>query len=131
MKHNFWTRGPHSMTEFIRITDVCKFAAREALTNFCHGKKIWLGWRIERVAMHFSAHVSQPKRQPATLKPGMPGKKNPLAFPKAGIHYHTFQGALPEAHSSSRWFLSRRVSMGCQKPSLNQAFTGPSRSRRS
>ena len=28
----------------------------------------------------------------------------------------TFHGARPEDHSASRWFLSRRVSMACQKP---------------
>ena len=32
------------------------------------------------------------------------------------VDYQDFQGALPEAHSSSSTCLSRSVSIGCQKP---------------
>jgi hypothetical protein len=34
-----------------------------------------------------------------------------------GPIYHFFQGALPLDQRSSRYRLSRRVSIGCQKPS--------------
>jgi len=37
------------------------------------------------------------------------------AFLRRGC-YHTFQTAFPDCHNCSSTFLSRKVSMGCQKP---------------
>src|SRR5471030_1339895 len=56
----------------------------------------------------------------------MAGKKDLLAVPERLVdHYHTFHGARPLCHSSSRCVLSRSVSMGCQKPSCSKAESWP------
>ena len=39
-----------------------------------------------------------------------------LLTQRSPVDYQDFQGALPEAHSSSSTCLSRSVSIGCQKP---------------
>ena len=48
---------------------------------------------------------------------------------RAGL-YHVFHGAAPPLHSSSRRFLSRSVSIGCQKPRCSNAMRFPSPARR-
>ncbi len=42
---------------------------------------------------------------------------------------HSFQGAAPLSHSELRCCLSRRVSIGCQKPRCTQAANWPSAAR--
>ena len=43
-------------------------------------------------------------------------QQDALTLPESLVHDQTFQGALPDAHNSSRYNLSRIVSIGCQKP---------------
>ena len=86
------------------------------------------GSRIEKVRTRFGRESEtnemgsqdlEPGREPAAFEPGMSGDKNFLAAIKRseGIRHHqAFHGALPLAHSASRYCLSRIVSMGCQKP---------------
>src|SRR3989344_5829909 len=44
--------------------------------------------------------------------------------------YQSFQGALPLAQTSSSTFLSRKVSIGCQKPVCLKALSSPPSARR-
>jgi len=75
-------------------------------------------------------HRFQPFEHPATLEAGMAGQKNLATLPEARIgkavgtagsnriasfHQH-FQGAFPLSQRASSVFLSRSVSIGCQKP---------------
>jgi len=54
---------------------------------------------------------------------------NTSAFQHFNDFYHTFHGALPLLHNSSRCILSRRVSIGCQKPECLKATSSRSRAR--
>ena len=73
------------------------------------------GW-FQRIAHHFRPQRLQPEADPAALEAGVACNKNAPAAPERGIHGHIFQGALPLVHMSSSCTLSRKVSMGCQKP---------------
>ena len=70
--------------------------------------------RGKREAGDVGAELVQPQRQPAALEAGMTGDQHAAAAPGIAFHQH-FHGA-PLAHNSSRWTLSRSVSIGCQKP---------------
>ena len=71
----------------------------------------------EELLAKLRAQALQPQRQPASLEAGVAGEKDFFPTPEFRFHVQTFQGALPELHKASRWFLSRSVSIGCQKPS--------------
>ncbi len=60
--------------------------------------------------------ITSQVRTPLGFGEAMAGDEDPLAGPETAADHHAFQGALPLAQSSSRWFLSRSVSIGCQKP---------------
>ena len=72
--------------------------------------------RSQREATDLSAEAEQPMGEPGTLEAGLAGQEDTLPFVSSAEHHHFFQGARPEAQSSSRRFFSRRVSIGCQKP---------------
>ncbi len=74
----------------------------------------------EREPGDVGAEPLQPERQPRALEAGVAGEEDALAAPEcraAGAAHQRFQGARPDCHSSSSRFLSRSVSIGCQKPS--------------
>src|SRR6185312_145221 len=88
--------------------------------------------RLERVAAHLRTEAREPERKPASLEAGMAGDEDALVPPRGRVDaHHAFQGARPLDHSSSRTFLSRSVSIGCQNPSWRYARNSPSRDRRS
>lgn len=60
----------------------------------------------------------QPEREPAALETGVAGEEDAaVAIDLVERHdSQTFHGALPPTHSSSNWILSRKVSIGSQKP---------------
>src|ERR1700693_2786265 len=72
--------------------------------------KVRLGDWCEGEAKDLSPHLSQPESQPCALEAGMAGDQHTPPGPKA--HHQHFQGALPEAQSSSKQVRSRRVSIG-------------------
>ena len=76
-------------------------------------------------ARDLATHHLEPSNHPATFKTGVPGNENASAFVK-GLegrgHDQTFQGASPVAQRFSRYDLSRKVSMGCQKPVWRNAI---------
>ena len=64
------------------------------------------------------AKFPQPQHQPRALESGVASDQHAstridVAEQTQG---HTFQGALPDCQSSSSLVLSRKVSIGCQKP---------------
>lgn len=59
---------------------------------------------------------SRSKREPRALEARVPREKDVPARTEVAHFSHTFHGALPSTQSASRNVLSRRVSMGCQKP---------------
>lgn len=77
-------------------------------------------WR-ESKPHNIGPRTLKPQRKPASLETGVTGNQHLFLVPEGRIHryslYHIFQGALPEDHNSSRWVLSRKVSIGCQNPS--------------
>ena len=75
-----------------------------------------IGLRSQREATDLGAKGKQPMGKPSTLEAGLAGQEDTLPFVSSAEHHHFFQGARPEAQSSSRRFFSRRVSIGCQKP---------------
>ena len=87
-----------------------------------------VGCRIQCDAGNRCAQLLQPKREPTTLETGVARKQYSPA-PVDTVeqsHSQDFQGALPDDQRSSNWFLSRRVSMGCQKPRCSKASKFPS-----
>ena len=75
-------------------------------------------FRRQRYGVHSGAQCLQLKYQPAALEAGMSGYQYPSILVDIAEHrYQLFQGALPDDHRDSRWFLSRIVSIACQKPS--------------
>jgi hypothetical protein len=46
-------------------------------------------------------------------------------MPESSVHFHTFHGACPDCHKSSRCTLSRKVSIGCQKSLCSKAINSP------
>ncbi|MCY1418488.1 hypothetical protein D9M71_340490 [compost metagenome] len=89
-----------------------------------------LGRRVEGKTGDLGTQALQPKRQPAALETGVAGDQDALAGPERRAQAHCFHGASPLLHNCSRWFLSRRVSIGCQKPSWAKACSCPSLARR-
>jgi len=79
------------------------------------------GVRCQRKTGDLRAHRLQPQRNPAAFETGMTRQKDALTLPKCAVHSHTFHGALPDCQSSSKWILSRSVSIGCQKPRWKKA----------
>ena len=60
----------------------------------------------------------QPETEPGALEARMPGDEDASIAPEfASGGHHVFHGARPVRQSSSRWRLSRSVSIGCQNPS--------------
>ena len=70
------------------------------------------------------AELVKPQRKPPPLEAGVAGDQHAAAVPEIAFHQH-FHGA-PAVHNSSRWILSRSVSIGCQKPSWRKACSWPS-----
>ena len=64
------------------------------------------GRRRQREAQHLGAEPVQQQPQPGALEAGVAGQQHSLVAPegrlRACAHAHVFQGALPEAHRSSR-----------------------------
>ena len=88
-------------------------SARSNSAGVCVGR--------EREAGDVGAEPLEPQRRPAALEAGVAGEQHPAAAPELGagqrrVHAHIFHGARPEAQWLSSWFLSRNVSIGCQKP---------------
>src|SRR5450756_3067261 len=89
----------------------------------------WPCWHADAVSGYLRPQQKQPLRQPGTLEPCEPRDEDaPVGLVAVEQlihsrlrHFQTFQGACPSDHSVSSKFLSRRVSMGCQKPSCTYA----------
>ena len=73
--------------------------------------------RAGGVPDHFGAQALEPQAQPAALEAGVPGHEHSARAPERRVGYHVFHGACPVAQRSSRWFLSRSVSIAYQNPS--------------
>ena len=91
--------------------------------NVAHGQLqqipvVGPGLRVQRNACKLCAKLMQPQGKPTAFEAGMAGHQHASSGVSAAesLHVQTFQGARPAAQRSSRWFLSRSVSMGCQKP---------------
>ena len=86
-----------------------------------------LGWVGGARAKPVTAapNCCKPQGQPTAFETGVAGWENALARPEYRVHCHTFQEPDPLAHSSSKRTLSRKVSMGCQKPSCVYAINSP------
>lgn len=109
------------------LADAIADARAQTLGNSGRIEHAGLGRWAQCVARDGCAELFQPEAQPAAFEAGMPGKKRTPAAPESLIRHHqTFQGALPRAHKSSSWFLSRNVSIGCQKPLCSKAISWPS-----
>ena len=78
----------------------------------------WLCVRIKRQPHHLRPQAAQPQHKPRPFEACVPGYEYaaPCVQATKGGHAHTFHGAWPLSQSSSSLFLSRSVSMGCQKP---------------
>ena len=105
-----------------KVTDVGD-AVLHALRYPSNVKQCRVTWWRQRDAAQVRPHGLQPQAQPTSLEAGVTRQQDAFALPELRIgllhHWHQshfFQGALPEAHSSSSRCLSRSVSMGCQKP---------------
>ncbi len=87
-------------------------------------RRIEIGLAVRRQgdARHHRAQSMKHEREPCALETGMAREQDALATPKARTgrsrYSQTFHGAFPETQSSSNAFLSRWVSIGCQKPSM-------------
>lgn len=79
-----------------------------------------LGWQSN--AVNICPHSMKPTGEPGALEARVSRQQDAFPFPEVvcrvpqWVQFQVFQGALPEAHSSSRRALSRSVSMGCQNP---------------
>src|SRR4051794_27656172 len=84
---------------------------------------VGLAPRRERKARDFRAKLGEPGTQPAALEAGVSRYQNaPARVHRIELlHSHFFQGGSGWAHSSSSRFLSRSVSMACQKPRCENA----------
>jgi ATP-dependent helicase IRC3 len=72
-------------------------------------------------ARHARAHRLEPEREPAALEAGVPGQEDAAAAPEGALYSHSFQGGVPDSHSSCRWRMSRTVSTAYQNPSWRYA----------
>src|SRR5262245_23777328 len=77
--------------------------------------------RWQRQAVNLRTEVAQCERQPCPLKSRVPGYQHTFTSPEIPFHSQSFHAAFPAAHCSSRKFLSRSVSIGCQKPWCSNA----------
>ena len=106
----------------LRVADVHQMVRLQPLLHPQLLKQVGVAVRRQAHAAHLRAHLAQPQRQPAALEAGVAGEQHPLARPEpggdacVGHQFHTFQGARPAAQSSSSFWRSRKVSIGCQKP---------------
>ena len=83
-----------------------------------------LGRRIQREPGNLSPERVQPQAQPAALESGVAGYQHPTSTVgvSEACQFQHFHGALPLLQSSSSRFLSRSVSIGCQKPECSNAI---------
>jgi len=102
--------------QMIQIPDISQMRRGQAIAHSRALEEAGFRGRRQGVADHLGAHGLEPEGHPAPLEARVPREENAFAAPKSRIHGHIFQGALPLAHMSSSWTLSRSVSMGCQKP---------------
>jgi hypothetical protein len=76
--------------------------------------------RVEDQDHDVGSELEESGHEPRAEEAGRAGDEDappgPAAERALRAHAHTFHGARPEAHSSSSRRLSRRVSIGCQKP---------------
>ena len=75
----------------------------------------------QREAGRARAERLEPKGGPASLEAGVAGQQHAAAAPEIRrgqrrAHAHSFHGARPDSQWLSSRFLSRSVSIGCQKP---------------
>ena len=116
--------------QFGGVTDITNDAGH-AIADLGNFEQARTGRRSQRITHHVRTHRLQPQRYPAPLEAGVPGQQHALAIPECRIQDHTFHGAWPDCHNSSRRILSRRVSIGCQKPWCGNAARSPSSAKRS
>ena len=119
VEHDLRPRYFDKACELGRIVDVAKMALAKLL-YFRQAEKVGLFDRWQADARDLGTESMKPERQPRSFETGMPSEQNALAPPKVGAglarHVQIFHGALPDSQSSSSRFLSRSVSIGCQKP---------------
>ena len=106
----------------LRVADVHQMVSLQPPLQPQLLEQVGVAIRRQAHAAHLGAHLAQPQRQPAALEAGVAGEQHPRACPEpggdacAGHQFHTFQGARPAPQSSSSFWRSRKVSIGCQKP---------------
>src|SRR5262245_14997062 len=115
------------MKNYFRPTTANRPMNRSEVANITahigHGKPkqipmIGCRWRRQGKPGYVCIHFAQPCGKPAALEAGMTGQEDATVSVDITerTHAQTFQGALPVAQRSSSWFLSRNVSIACQKP---------------
>ena len=134
VKHHLRLEGIQALAEAIQIGQIGPLIAPQQGGN--PQRLVETGpapiTRIQAIALHLRAPVQEPKGEPAALEARMATQPNAAAPPELrrsrgearctwGAHgvggtHHVFQGARPCCQSSSSSCLSRRVSIGCQKP---------------
>ncbi|MCY1527181.1 hypothetical protein D9M68_622400 [compost metagenome] len=130
VEHHF---GRELVQGSAQCTEVAHVADQRIRGRARHSQRMQagLGGRRQCVASDNGTVLAQPQREPAALEARVPREEDALAAPERRCHSQTFHGARPHAHSSSRWVLSRSVSIGCQKPPCLKAASCPSAARRS
>jgi len=119
VKHHLRRCGTDRSLQRIAISHVTDRGAHP-LRDAAKLEEGWLGVGRECVPMYLRTESLQPKAEPTSLESSMPGEEDATSGPEL-VHDHFFQGALPVSQSSSSISLSRRVSIGCQKPSCWKA----------
>ncbi len=116
VKDDLRPRGAEHAAHRNEITHVAERRC-DAFVEAALGEQAGLGIGDQSQPGHRGPEPRQPVGKPAALEAGVAGDQNPLAAPERGRRIHqTFHGALPDCHSVSSITLSRRVSIGCQKP---------------
>ena len=101
VQHDLGSRGLHGGLHGGQVTDIADDRGH-AFGNAGLRKQTGLGGGGQGVACDLRSHLLQPERQPASLEAGVAGQEDAFAAPELRIHAHTFQGAWPVLHSSSR-----------------------------
>src|SRR5262245_14646830 len=114
MKHDFRLERFDCFVERGEVADVGNRArnARVILDQLPEGRG---SRRLQRVPAYSLSERLEPHGEPGSLEPRVAADEDVLTGPEFRV-YHFFHGGSPLAQSSSRWFLSRSVSIGCQNP---------------
>src|SRR5690606_34253054 len=115
-------RACHGARQKAFVADAAAYGTTPAIVGDCRAR-VQLGRADgfrQRVSRGHGAQFLQPQREPGPLETRVSGQEDLASVPEFRCH-HVFQGALPRLHNSSRCCLSRRVSIGCQKPSCRKA----------